>query len=137
MTIVDFLGHHPTTTEMNKKPEWRNIWFGISRCWEGIDKFRTEYGIEKPTIIVHSMWKKSIIKRQLKKQEKINKIINLLESQGEANQTMIIETFGYSPASVNNYIKELFDKHLIKKRRLGTRIFYDLNNSKYKKTIIS
>ena len=46
--IVDFLGHHPTTTELAKKSEWRALWYRISRNWGGFDNFRKEYGIPIP-----------------------------------------------------------------------------------------
>lgn len=130
MTIVDFLGHHPSTTELNSKPEWRNIWHCIDRCWGGIEKFRAEYGIEKPPMTIHPntlrAWKEHIIRKQFEKQEKMNKIIALLKTLRAVNRSMIIKTFGYSYAMTVNYMEELFNKHLIKKRRVGRIIFYSL-----------
>ena len=45
--VVGILGHHPTTTELDSKREWKNLWSRISRFWGNIDVFRKEYGIEK------------------------------------------------------------------------------------------
>jgi hypothetical protein len=46
--IVDNLGHHPSTTEMNRRKEWRSVWSGIDRYWGDMETFRRDYGIEKP-----------------------------------------------------------------------------------------
>jgi len=61
--VVGILGHHPTTTELDSKREWKNLWSRINRFWGGIDVFRKEYGIEKQKHKMASKlqekWKKS------------------------------------------------------------------------------
>lgn len=46
--IVENIGHHPSTTEMNKRKDWRSVWAGIDRYWGDMETFRRDYGIEKP-----------------------------------------------------------------------------------------
>lgn len=133
MAIVDFLGHHPSTTELSKVPKWRYIWVRIYKYWGSFDKFRSEYGIEKPAYNIHpntiKAWQEQTLKRVHKKQEKIRTLIEFIELKGKIDRKMISETLGYSKVSVDNYIKELLTKNLIKKERRGLRIYYYLNNN--------
>jgi hypothetical protein len=46
--IVDTLGYHPSTTEMNTNKEWRTVWIMIRHYWGSMANFRREQGIEKP-----------------------------------------------------------------------------------------
>ena len=47
--IVDILGHHPSTSELqHSNRRWRYLNVAICKLWGSIDKFRREYGIDKP-----------------------------------------------------------------------------------------
>jgi predicted transcriptional regulator len=132
MAIVNFLGHHPSTTELGIKKIWKNVWFGIIRRWGNIEKFREEYGIDKPPVTIHpntlKAWKEQIIKKKNEKQEKMNNIVKLLKTHKTIHPNTIVETLGYSPAMLTNYINDLLNKKLIKKQKIGTKIFYSLDS---------
>lgn len=46
--IKDQLGHHPTTTELQRSKPWRYLSLKITRLWGSIDAFREELSIPKP-----------------------------------------------------------------------------------------
>ncbi len=46
--VKDTLGHHPTTTEMFKNPQWRTLVARIQKVWGSFAAFRQELGIPKP-----------------------------------------------------------------------------------------
>jgi hypothetical protein len=111
--IVDELGHHPSTTEMQKgsRKDWRYTQLAIARLWGSMEKFRQEYGIERLPYALHTntiiAWRKSMEKRQAIKQEKIEKIKNFIKSRKIVNFKMIIDEFGYSPVSISSYLAVL------------------------------
>jgi predicted ArsR family transcriptional regulator len=120
--VVDILGHHPTTTELSSKREWRNLWFRINRLWGGVDVFRREYGIEKQKQ-----------KMALKIQEKWNKI----REQNEKLKKNILETIknncslSTKELSIMLGIKKelLHNKFLKKMVKEGTLITIGKNNT--------
>ncbi len=46
--IVNVLGHHPTTTELEADPAFRLLYNKIKRLWGSFDAFRNELNIPKP-----------------------------------------------------------------------------------------
>lgn len=129
--IVDAIGHHPTTTEMNTKTEWRAIWGAIDRYWGNIDNFRKEYGIEKPKQKVHTntllAFQKSKEKRNLIKKEKIEKVIYLIKQKGPISLALIRNKLVLKPAMAWIYIRELLEKGLISKTGKGNQVRYMTN----------
>lgn len=126
--IVDALGYHPTTTELNSRPEWRKIWVGIDRYWDSIDNFRKAFGIEKPKQKVHPntllAFQKSKEKRSLIKKEKKEKVLNLICQEGPISAALIRNKLDLKPAMTWNYIKELSGGGLISKIGEGSRVKY-------------
>ncbi len=46
--VVSSLGHHPTTTEVQRTPRWRYLHTRIRRIWGSIDAFREDLSIPRP-----------------------------------------------------------------------------------------
>ena len=63
--IVNFLGHHPTTTELSKKREWRNLWHRIYYHWGSFNKFRKEYNILIPKSAFNVRERRTELKRKI------------------------------------------------------------------------
>jgi Mn-dependent DtxR family transcriptional regulator len=128
--IVDELGHHPSTTEMQKggRKDWRYTQKVIARLWGSMDKFRQEYGIEKPPFSFHentiAAFQKSIKRRQALKQEKIEKIKNFIKIKKIVSFKMIINEFGYSPVSTSSYLAVLRKVNEIKMIRKSKSFYY-------------
>src|SRR3989344_5102329 len=84
--IVETLGHHPSTTEMNRNPNWRYTWIAIIKIWGGIEKFRREYGIDRPKYNIHPntvlAFRKAKEKARQRKQEKISQVKDLIINRG-------------------------------------------------------
>ncbi|PIZ61684.1 hypothetical protein COY16_06270 [Candidatus Roizmanbacteria bacterium CG_4_10_14_0_2_um_filter_39_13] len=130
MGIVDILGHHPSTTELNTKSDWRNTWHGIAWFWGSVEKFRRSYGIVISPMKIHpntlKAWQQNLKSRKQIKQDKIKSILLLLKSAKMMHSKEIASTIGCCHASTSLYLKELFDTKLIKKNRFGRKIFFSL-----------
>ena len=128
--IVDELGHHPSTTEMQKtgRRDWRYTQLAIARLWGSMDKFRQEYGIEKPAHAMHpntvNAFRKRIKMRQEIKREKIEKVKNFIKTHKFVTHKMIVEEFGYSVMAVSGYLIELVNNNDIKKIKEKTTCHY-------------
>ncbi|UCB57564.1 MAG: hypothetical protein JSV30_02985 [Candidatus Omnitrophota bacterium] len=121
--IVDTLGHHPTTTEMCSRKHWRGIWSKIDRYWGSIDKFRKEFGIEKPKFKIHPNTliavKKVAERKRLNKKERKEKMLNLIQREGPISRKVIIAKLGFKTAALDNYIKELLAERLLTRINVG------------------
>lgn len=128
-SIVTDLGHHPTTTEMNAKPEWRNLWCKIDRIWKSFENFRKELNIPQPK----RTWPKlSILGRMLsiqktvdKKKKKKNNIVRSLQTEGPLSHREICKKLGYSQQSTWVYLKELSDEKKVKPIGGGNKVKYE------------
>jgi len=132
--IVDELGTHPTTTEMNLRPSWRAIWARIDRYWGSIESFRKEYGIERPKHRIHAntlaSFQNNIIKNKENKRIKMNNLINQICVRGPIGISEICAAIGISTQSAANYIKELLFNKTIAKQGAG-------RNTKYIMSIVA
>lgn len=128
--IVDALGYHPTTTELNSRPEWRKIWVGIDRYWGSINNFRKDFGIEKPKLRLHPntvlAFQKAKEKKSLLKQEKKGKVLSLIRQEGPISAALIRNKLGLKPAMAWNYIKELSKEGLVAKIGVGKKVKYSI-----------
>lgn len=135
--IVDHLGYHPTTTEMISRPSWRAIWARIDRYWGNIDKFRKEYGIEKPIHRIHvntlACFQNNLNKRIKNKKTKVDMLINLINDLGPIGASKICEITGLSRSLVNIYLKQLFLNKAIIKQGVGMNTKYLISNIASKK----
>jgi AraC-like DNA-binding protein len=117
--IVDALGYHPTTTEMNTKTEWRAVWGAIDRYWGNMEVFRKEFGIQKPIQKVSPRsiegFRMAAEKRKAVKIKKKEQIIELFKQKGILCIQEICETLGFKRSTVQNcYIPELITEGMIK-----------------------
>ncbi len=128
-SIVDAVGHHPSTTEMNNK-RWRATWVGIDRIWGGIENFRSEFGIEKPKFAMHPntilAFKKSKEKLSAHKKERIEKLKIFIKNHNKVNFKMLREGLLYSPMSINSYLNELVNNGEVYKIKNSHRVWYVL-----------
>ena len=59
--IVDILGKHPSSADMQTNSNWQGVYTKIRKIWGGAESFRLEYGIERPSRkIILSRNKKSL-----------------------------------------------------------------------------
>jgi hypothetical protein len=127
--IVDALGHHPTTTEMVSRREWRTVWGAIDRHWGSMGNFRKEFGIEvqkytNSAVYLKHAWEK---RRQLK-DEKKNKLFNFIKERNLVSSGIIIDELEFSSASISNYLRELLGENLISKVGIGSQTKYVVND---------
>lgn len=134
MNIVDELGHHPSTTEMNTRTKWRGVWSGLSRHWNSMEKFRREFGIEQPPRFIHPNtivgFREHKIKVKQKKATNIDKIRELLQNYSiPVNIEMIASNFTCARGTINNYLTTLISTGEIIKIREGKRVKYTLKKT--------
>ncbi|MBU4467311.1 MAG: hypothetical protein KKC39_01010 [Candidatus Omnitrophica bacterium] len=133
-SIVDFLGHHPTTTELSKKKEWRALWHRIYHRWGCIDNFRKEYGIPIPKKGYSEFREKTIPKgiealkafSQRKRKEIKNNILNLLREQKEdkLNTTVIAVLIDKNRETTKRCLLELLNENKVRQEQIGKAICY-------------
>jgi len=131
--IVDALSHHPTTTELNSRPEWRKIWAGIDRYWGTIDKFRNEFGIEKPEMKIHpnslAGFAKAKERKRLAKKHKKEELYSVIKQEGPVSRRLLMDKLGFKPAMTWIYLRELMQDNLIIQTGSGNQIKYVTNSS--------
>ncbi len=120
--IVETLGHHPSTTELFRNHKWRYTWVAIDRIWGGIEKFRREFGIDRPKYNIHPNTKLAFQRAKEKaKQKKLNKIYqveNIIKSKGPISTKKINKELGYTLSTLAIYISHLIENNKI--RKIGT-----------------
>lgn len=127
--IVDFLGHHPSTTEMNTNPKWRNLWMKIDRIWGTFSKFRDEYGIERPDYRVHPNTLKAfgeykILMSKQKTYRKKQVIEILTENKVPMSASKIAKSLGFKRVTLNIYLRELIEAGNISRIGRGCDVQY-------------
>lgn len=129
--IVDFLGHHPTTTELAKKSEWRALWYRISRNWGGFDNFRKEYGIPTPPK-GNPKFKDIIIERTKEISEgRKRAIMNLLGSSNKAlRYTEVAKILGLCCETARRYLNNLAKENKVEVKIKHPKKFYSLKTNK-------
>lgn len=130
--IVTKLGHHPTTTEMNNRNDWRYTWMAIDRIWGSIENFRKEFGIEKPPHHLHPNtiegFKRRLVKRMRGKQIKVSKIEEYMrEYRKPVKSSDIAYALNLKQQSVYLYLVELRKKGVVAKTGIGMTTKYKLN----------
>lgn len=127
--IVEYLGHHPSTTEMLSRSDWRSTSAGISRLWGGFRNFRKEYGIERPRIRIHPNTSRSFKNfLEMKKQQKNHKlelIVNLLQGN-PLSVVRIAKILCINKSTLDVYMRELVSQGKVHKMYLGRRVAYSL-----------
>jgi DNA-binding phage protein len=129
-SIVDSLGHHPTTTEMTKRRDWRNLWGKITRLWSSMDNFRKEYGIEKPKHRMHpntiAAWKKAGAKPSLAKNQNKENLLNLITRNRIISRKDIDNELDLGRGQIYTYIRELVSEGAIIKIGIGSKMQYKI-----------
>lgn len=131
--IVNKLGHHPSTTEMNSIPDWRNTWMGIDRIWGSIEDFRKEFGIEKPPFHFHPNTTLAFQKRRAEmKQNRENNMNNLIKFMQVHKKPVgikdILFKMGVGRITAYSYLRELRNRGMVNKTGLR------LSDTKYRLT---
>lgn len=122
--IVDDLGYHPATTELNSRPEWRKVWVGIDRHWGNIDNFRKEFGIQKPKHRLPPGFTALIEKRKAAGEANRNNIIELLKTKGMLSLKEISAELGLSNGNVYNYLSKFRENGIIEQVGKGNKVKY-------------
>lgn len=123
--IVDTLGHHPSTTEMSRKSEWRSTWAGISRLWGNLDSFRKEYGIEKPKRTWPHKFQERLHKLKKLREERTQNILNLIKTNGMLSRAELALALNMNTANLyNGYLYPMSKSGVVK--LVGNR-----SNAKY------
>ena len=126
--IVDTLGHHPTTTEMQHNPVWRAIGVRIWRFWGSMEKFREEYGIEKPDYRLHPNtrlgWNKSVEERVLVKKQKKDIVREFIQANGSVAPREIMAKLNLKSAATSIYLSELLSESKIQRIGIGNQSRY-------------
>lgn len=126
--IVRILGYHPSTTILQRNRKWRKIAVGIDRLWGGFDRFRSEFGIDRPKYSMHpntlAAWNLAKQKRMAKKREKVESVYKLVKGLGPISCRKISDITGFRPQSVNQYLNGMIEDGLIKRMGRGIKIKY-------------
>lgn len=118
--IVDELGHHPSTTEMqHAKKSWRYTGLAIARIWGSIDRFRREYGIAKPPHYIHPNTKLVWQKSKNKSRERIENIKEIIATQGPISLKDMASALRYNESTTHSYLYKLFKGRVIKRTNSG------------------
>lgn len=129
--IVDMLGHHPSTTEMNSRRDWRTVWGAIDRYWDNMNNFRKEFGIEIPKFRIHpntvAFWKQALEKRKQIKKEKKDKLLNLIKELQPISSGSIQKSLDIRGGTLAIYLKQLLQENLISRIGTGNRVKYVVN----------
>lgn len=126
--IVDTLGHHPTTTEMVGKREWRTVWGAIFRNWGNMSNFRKEFGIEIPKrrwpLKVQERWKE----QRIQKDKRIQEILELLKNSNGLSNTELATRFNIGSNSFyTGYIDKMLKSGMIRKIGANSNARYIIN----------
>ena len=130
--IVETIGHHPSTTEMNKRKDWRSVWAGIDRYWGDMETFRRDYGIEKPKHKLNPRTKiafKSYLEKKVLvgKKNKEN-ILNFIKKNDLVSLKAIYENMEFALSTTSKYVLELIREGKVVKVGSGNKIKYRLKN---------
>lgn len=130
--IVENLGHHPSTTEMNRRKDWRSVWAGIDRYWGDMETFRRDYGIGKPKHKIN-LRTKIAFKNYLQKKELVAKknkenILNFIEKNNLVSLKVIYENMEFALSTTSKYVLELIREGKVIKVGRGNKIKYRLKN---------
>lgn len=113
LKIVDILGHHPTTTEMNIKPSYRSVWCCIYRLWGNVENFRKEQNITINNNLdtMHTANHYYGIKRILK-------VIDFLKTQEPPmTQQSVVQAKICSQSRVYRYFNRLVKLNIISRQK--------------------
>lgn len=109
--MVNILGYHPSTTEMQHDREWRTVWAGIDRLWGSVELFRREFGIDRPKFRLSAntinAFKKLCEQRIINKNKKILEIERIVRFKGPISCRKLSEITGFSYQSTYGYIQNL------------------------------
>lgn len=110
--IVDDLGRHPTTTELNTRPDWNKVWKGIGRHWGNFDNFRKEFGIPKPERRIPERLRERFEKSRLKRLE----ILDFLkENLGQISSREISLKLDIPLSALYNYVSKFRKEGMLPK----------------------
>lgn len=126
--IVNILGRHPSTTELQRRKEWRKVWAGIDRLWGGIDRFRTEFGIEKPKVSLHpntiNGFNQARKNRVAIKEIKVDSLYKLIQENGPLSCRKLSEILKYSYQNTYCYLRGMIEKDKIEQIGKGSFMQY-------------
>jgi Mn-dependent DtxR family transcriptional regulator len=134
--IVDILGHHPSTTEMASRKEWRNVWNRIYKQWGSFDNFRKEFGINQPPFNMHPntirSFKKiraeAVQKARLAKKNKKEQILLLIKNNDGIKSSFVQSVLNIASGTTARYLTELREEGLITRTGSGNAIkYYSIN----------
>lgn len=120
--IVDILGKHPTTTEMQRNRKWHSIQASITRIWGSFDIFRHEYGIERPS---HRFNYNTVKTKSIKKENKINQVYELIKNRRFVTSRDVSRYLGFERQTATLYLQELQKRNLITKVGSGVNTEYE------------
>lgn len=118
--IVSELGHHPSTTEMqHTKKSWRYTGLAIAKIWGNIDRFRKEYGIEKPPHYFHPntklAWQKRIEAQKKIAEERVKNIKRIINAQGPISLKDMSSLSGYKVEIIRHLLNKLLNEKIIRR----------------------
>ncbi len=123
----DLKKEHPSILRNPKIAETFFLAGYIERWGKGTNKMIEECikaGLKEPEFIDKGSFFKVIIYREVREIEK--RIIEILKKRKEVTTKDISKILGISERTARKYLKELLDKGIIERKRIGKRIVYHL-----------
>ena len=143
--IVNILGHHPTTTELQTKTDWRKLRCRLNHRYKGFNNFRKSYGIPAPPKGYARFRDKTIplgiaalrARAKLIRDEKETKVINLLkEVQMPLTYAEAASRLNMRKETARRYLMGLASQGKINTENIGIQKFYiskEINPDLYNK----
>jgi len=105
--IVENLGYHPATTEIQKTRKWRYIHAGICNHWGNFEKFRKEFNIEKRAHKFSDKFFEARKIKSIKVKNRLNEIVNFVSKHDGLSSRKIAKKLNVKQVTLSNDLSKL------------------------------
>lgn len=114
-TLVDKLGRHPSTTELQNSKRGRVLYNAICKYFGSFERFRNEFGIKKSEYFVDlngkERWKEALRRsrktRSQNKEDRKKRVLEFVLKNSNNTVKSISEGMNLKENTVYNYLNEL------------------------------
>ena len=130
-SVESRLGHHPSTTELQREPPWRSLWARISRLWGSFEAFREQLNIPRPPVGSPTFredtrkWREHQKKLALIiKMERLDEIRDCLSTGQPLSSSKISERCGMKYQRTADLLKLLIATGEVRREGKGNKVQY-------------
>jgi hypothetical protein len=132
-SVESRLGHHPSTTELQREPSWRSLWARISRLWGSFEAFREQLNIPSPPVGSPTFredtrkWREHQKRLALIiKMERLDEIRDCLSTGKPLSSSKISERCGMKYQRTVDLLKLLIATGEVRREGKGSKVKYRL-----------